>query len=443
MIPSAFLHFNYIGRGREKQLLLFVTGRAAAVRLLPLLFAALILSCCAAPARQPAPAAPHSVGFSAATARSRDAAGPQSGLFFYGRSCLKDGELALYDLLDDALRGWNTGKRLELPVPLDAQALKRVWNSVLYDHPVYDWARCVYPDTDGLITCCILEPRAGLTVEAARARSREIERAADQLLAGIGGSDFEIAVAVHDALLQRITYEQGAQDADAGSVYGGLVRGRGVCDAYSRSYQYLLQRMGIACCYITGMSGRGIAHSWNAVLLEDGWYYVDITWDDVPDEKGYLFHDYLLVHPRELASDHFPDTEPYGKLPPAGTGQFNYYIQNGFFVNAQAGQDPVPSIARAFSDQLSTRELTDEKRPVFLEIRVDGDPEQYTRWRDAFNEHLFDILKEMQRLASEGGLPFEIETTGSVAYHFNDSTRVLTLFPKASLPAQESVEKGA
>ena len=80
---------------------------------------------------------------------------------------------------------------------------------MLYDHPVYDWARCVYPDTDGLITCCILEPRAGLTVEAARTRSREIERAADQLLEGIGGSDFEIAVAVHDALLQRITYEQG------------------------------------------------------------------------------------------------------------------------------------------------------------------------------------------------------------------------------------------
>ena len=123
MIPSAFLHFNYIGRGREKQLLLFVTGRAAAVRLLPLLFAALILSCCAAPARQPAPAAPHSVVFSAATARSRDAAGPQSGLFFYGRSCLKDGELALYDLLDDALRGWNTGKRLELPLPLVAEPL--------------------------------------------------------------------------------------------------------------------------------------------------------------------------------------------------------------------------------------------------------------------------------------------------------------------------------
>ena len=112
-------------------------------------------------------------------------------------------------------------------------------------------------------------------------------------------------------------------------------------------------------------------------------------------------------------------------------------------MNAQAGQDPVPSIARAFSDQLSTRELTDEKRPVFLEIRVDGDPEKYTRWRDAFNEHLFDILREMQRLASEGGLLFEIETTGSVTYHFNDSTRVLTLFPKASLPTQESVGKGA
>ena len=60
-----------------------------------------------------------------------------------------------------------------------------------------------------------------------------------------------------------------------------------------------------------------------------------------------------------------------------------------------------------------------------------------------FNEHLFDILSEMKRLALEGGLPFEIETTGSVTYHFNDSTRVLTLFPKASLSARESVERGA
>ena len=140
---------------------LFRTGRAAIFRrLLPLLLAALVLCCCAAPTRQPVQRL--DVSFSG-QAHSINTADPQSSQFFYGRSCLKGGELALYDLLDDALRRWNTGNRLELPSPLDARALKRVWDSVLYDHPIYDWARCVYPDTDGLITYCILEPRAGLT----------------------------------------------------------------------------------------------------------------------------------------------------------------------------------------------------------------------------------------------------------------------------------------
>ena len=188
----------------------------------------------------------------------------------------------------------------------------------------------------------------GLTLPAVRERQRQIDAAADALLDGMEGLPApEAAVLAHDALLRRVSYEEGAQDGDAGNLYGGLVRCGGVCGAYSRAYQYLMQRLGVPCAFLSGTSVRGIPHAWNAVKLEDGWYYVDATWDDLPDETGYLYHDYLLVTLEEISLEHFPEPGQYRELPPGDSDRYSYYRQFGYCADL-GDPDPVAAMAAGF-----------------------------------------------------------------------------------------------
>lgn len=82
------------------------------------------------------------------------------------------------------------------------------------------------------------------------------------------------------------------------SAYGALVNGDAVCQGYALAYKVILDRLDIACCYI---SSDPMNHAWNIVGLNvdtdhEKWYHVDVTWDDpAADLDGYCSHDFFLV----------------------------------------------------------------------------------------------------------------------------------------------------
>lgn len=58
-----------------------------------------------------------------------------------------------------------------------------------------------------------------------------------------------------------------------------------VCEAYSRAFKVLCDRLNIPCVLVDGISsdiyGNSGGHMWNYVQMEDGkWYAVDVTWND-------------------------------------------------------------------------------------------------------------------------------------------------------------------
>ena len=62
--------------------------------------------------------------------------------------------------------------------------------------------------------------------------------------------------------------------------------------------------LGIPCETITGTAG-GIGHAWNAVMLDDEWYMVDVTWDDpVPDTPGQVLYGYFNITDEKMKQDH-------------------------------------------------------------------------------------------------------------------------------------------
>jgi transglutaminase/protease-like cytokinesis protein 3 len=95
------------------------------------------------------------------------------------------------------------------------------------------------------------------------------------------------------------------------SVYSALVNGETVCAGYARAMQYLMQRLGIPCYYCTGYAGQN--HAWNIVRLDDGYYNVDVTWDDTPGGEYDYFNrtdaEYAGTHVRQSLSVNLPVCE--------------------------------------------------------------------------------------------------------------------------------------
>lgn len=119
-------------------------------------------------------------------------------------------------------------------------------------------------------------------------------------------SNYEREQYVHDVLVDQITYQDGAQMGQ--SAYSGLVNGRTVCAGYARAFQYILQKLEIPCYYCTGYAGEN--HAWNIVMLDDGYYNVDVTWDDTGEGTYDYFNksddDYAGTHARREMSVNLP-----------------------------------------------------------------------------------------------------------------------------------------
>ncbi|MBQ4233060.1 MAG: hypothetical protein II699_07245 [Lachnospiraceae bacterium] len=113
---------------------------------------------------------------------------------------------------------------------------------------------------------------------------------------------------VHDMIIDQVDYAyiksgvsaSGASDAIWAHSVGGTFVSRPdcadsceiVCEGYAKTFQLVLQELGIDNIYIVGNAGG--AHAWNAVKLEDKEYHCfDVTWDDAGkgtnDGRKYMY----------------------------------------------------------------------------------------------------------------------------------------------------------
>lgn len=123
-----------------------------------------------------------------------------------------------------------------------------------------------------------------------------------------GLSEYERELMVHDYLIDRVTYDKDVDlensdknDPDIYTPYGALVNQVAVCEGYARSFQMLMNGLGVDCVGVMGNSFDEL-HIWNAVKLNDKWYNVDATWDD--QEEVYMHHMYFNVDDNLLLDDH-------------------------------------------------------------------------------------------------------------------------------------------
>lgn len=198
--------------------------------------------------------------------------------------------------------------------PIEAVPVSEIKNAIMAvynDHPELFWLNtafvCKY---DKNKICAELELEFNITQEEFPETSTQFYNTVNTILTQVQNlSSYEKGRRVHDILIEKIEYDKGA--AMNQSAYSALVEGKSVCAGYARAYQYLMQRLGIPCYYCTGFAGED--HAWNIVGLDDGYYNVDVTWDDTPGGEYDYFNktdqDYADTHVRRDLSINLPKCE--------------------------------------------------------------------------------------------------------------------------------------
>ncbi len=192
---------------------------------------------------------------------------------------------------------------------ITSDQLKNVFSAVYNDHPELFWLETAYSCkymSDG--RCVEIDLRFNRTAQNIDDERAGFEENASQIVSEAQNlsSDYEKERFVHDKLIERVSYHLGAEMNQ--SAYSALVNGQTVCAGYARAFQYLMQQLGIPCYYCTGYAGE--EHAWNIVALDDGYYNVDVTWDDSDGGRYDYFNktdmDYAGSHIRQDLSVYLP-----------------------------------------------------------------------------------------------------------------------------------------
>ena len=195
----------------------------------------------------------------------------------------------------------------ELTVPEIKNAVMAVYN----DHPELFWLNTTFTcKYDRNRICAELALDFNMTEEELAEASPDFYNTTNRILTEVQNlGTYEKERRVHDMLIRQIDYDKSADMNQ--SAYSALVEGKSVCAGYSRAYQYLMQRLGIPCYYCTGYAGQD--HAWNIVALDDGYYNVDLTWDDTPGYEYDYFNktdeDYASTHIRQDLSINLPQCQ--------------------------------------------------------------------------------------------------------------------------------------
>lgn len=199
--------------------------------------------------------------------------------------------------------------------------LNSIFAAVFNDHPeLFFMETAYYCKYRSNGQCVEIDLMFNKTAQNLAEAEKIFEERAEQIISEAKKltSNYEREKYVHDALVDLTVYQTSAQMGQ--SAYSALVNGQTVCAGYARAFQYILQKLAIPCYYCTGYAGEN--HAWNIVMLDDGFYNVDVTWDDTGEGTYDYFNksddDYADTHIRREMSVNLPpcngqqyrDTQP-------------------------------------------------------------------------------------------------------------------------------------
>lgn len=264
-----------------------------------------------------------------------------NGRYYY--SLLEEEEALGYKEILQGIQDHETQIAVHLE---DMDAVKDMIDKVMYDWPELFWC-----NGSGQVTSygqigsnyILLEPEYQYTKEEAVQMQAEIDAVVNSWLPQLNGDGTEYGriKAVYEYLINQTDYDLEAPDNQ--NIYSVFVNRRSVCAGYAKATQYLLNKSGIFCTYVTGTArtgdGNTQAHAWNLVRCDGEYFYVDTTWGDpvfmqeenVPDGQNLINYDYLCCNDEEIGKTHIKDE--LAVFPECISTRYNYYVLNGMYYD--------------------------------------------------------------------------------------------------------------
>lgn len=219
-------------------------------------------------------------------------------------------------------------------VSINTDELSNVIYAINYDHPelFYLDTSYSYKYTDGN-KCAQIILNYNETADNINVAKNAFDNAVNTIVKGASKykSNYEKEKYVHDYLVKNVDYNLDSKLNQ--SAYSALVYKESVCSGYAKSFQYIMTELRIPVYYVTGTSSEG-PHAWNIVSLSDGFYNIDVTFDDTT-----MSHKYFNLSSDEFDKNH-NRTDLSLKLPDAIGNKFlGYRKVKGFSNNLNSGLD--------------------------------------------------------------------------------------------------------
>ncbi|MBE6754514.1 MAG: hypothetical protein E7559_09260 [Ruminococcaceae bacterium] len=204
-------------------------------------------------------------------------------------------------------------RRIDLPDSLTSGEILMVKEAVLADHPEVFWVNnnysLGYNFHDGNYMSLYTNYSYGELTQRIGALEDNVALALREIPGGLNEYDRELII--HDIIVRDVQYDveaaeqEGESLVEPSSSYGALVNKMALCSGYSHAAKLLLNRVGISCTTIKGMS-MGTAHMWNLVNIDDNWYHLDVTWNDpiTYSEEPLRYYDYFNLNDENIGFDH-------------------------------------------------------------------------------------------------------------------------------------------
>lgn len=146
----------------------------------------------------------------------------------------------------------------------------------------------------------------------------------------------------HNYIVKYNTYSNETKNST--NAYGCIIEGKSQCSGYAKGMQYMCDQLKIPCIYVNGVSAEtGNTHAWNQIYIDDGWYNVDVMWDDPymePEDKKNVSYRYMGVPDLEIMGithldANMPATKDYTyfKLPSCTATLNNADVQYGEYAD--------------------------------------------------------------------------------------------------------------
>ena len=127
-------------------------------------------------------------------------------------------------------------------------------------------------------------------------------------------SDYQKALKVHNFICSKAKYDTNAENDIANyptafTAYGALVEGKAVCQGYASAFYRICKELGLNVRFVSSSATKG-KHAWNMLELDEKYYFVDCTWDDInSDEKSGNPRQYFLKSYDTVRADDSEDKE--------------------------------------------------------------------------------------------------------------------------------------